>query len=204
MRRALARSVGVVAVAAAGAIGPLAGCGDDEAGPTTAEPTSAEPTSIESEEDTTVPSSDAPTVAGVTLTAAVRLDRRQVVFDYTLANTGDDAVAVVDTATVIDTLEPVGDAAYRASFLRTEGDAAGGAPLPPLRGVVVAAGGELTATAAVTGQFERLPDAVQLCIEVVPPRWTDAGGGVAEFPYRSPGTEPALACTEQIPVPAAG
>jgi hypothetical protein len=201
MRRALA---GLVAVAAVGLVSVAVGCGDDEAG--TSPPSTPPSTTAGGQEDTTVPSSDAPTpaVAGVSLTASVRLDGSRVLFDYALANTGSEPVAVVDTAGVIDVLEPTGDGAYRAAFLRTEGDPAGGSPLPSLQGVVVAAGDELARTAGITGQFDRLPPAVQLCIEVVPQPWTDHGAGVARFPYRPTGTEPALACTDQLTVPAPG
>lgn len=202
MRRAVA---GLVAVAAVGLVSVAVGCGDDEAGTS---PSSSSPPSTRDggQEDTTVPSSDAstPVVAGVSLTASVRLDGSRVLFDYALANTGADPVAVVDTDGVIDALEPTGDGAYRAAFLRTEGDPAGGSPLPSLQGVVVAAGDELARTAGITGQFDSLPTAVQLCIEVVPQPWADDGAGVARFPYRPTGTEPALACTDQLTVPTPG
>lgn len=190
------------AVAAALATGAV-GCGaDDETGD------GADTAVPVQEETTTVPTSDAPAAPtapeGVSLTATVRLDRRRVLFDYTLANAGREPVAVVDTGSVIDTLDPVGEGGYRAAFLRGEADPAGGAPLPFLRGVVVAAGAELTGTAGITGQFEDLPSTVELCIEVAPRPWTDEGDGVAEFPYRVPGTAPVLACTGQLAVPPAG
>lgn len=193
----------VAAVLAAALAAGAVGCGGDDGtgdGAETATPGQ--------EETTTVPASDTPTAPtapeSVSLTATVRLDRRRVLFDYTLANAGAEPVAVVDTGSVIDTLEPVGEGGYRAAFLRGEADPAGGAPLPLLRGVVVAAGAELTGTAGITGQFEDLPTTVELCIEVAARPWTDEGDGVAEFPYRMPGTPPVLACTGQLAVPPAG
>lgn len=189
-------------LAAALATGAVACGGDDETGD------GAETAAPVEEETTTVPTGDDPTATiapeGVSLTATVRLDRRRVLFDYTLANTGAEPVAVVDTGSVIDTLDPLGDGGYRAAFLRSEADATAGAPLPFLRGVVVAAGARLTGTAGITGQFEDLPPTVELCIEVAPQPWTDKGDGVAEFPYRAPGTPPVLACTGQLAVPPAG
>jgi hypothetical protein len=177
----------------------VAGCGGDDRGG--APPTTA----TGSQEDTTVPTTDTPTAPdGVSLSAAVRLDRRRVLFDYTLANTGAEPVAVVDPTRVIDTLDQLADGVYRAGFLRNQADPAGGSPLPFLEGVIVAAGGELTGTAGITGQFDELPEKVQLCIEVVPQPWTDAGGGVAQFPYGTPAAERLLACTEQLAVPSTG
>ncbi len=173
------------------------GCGrDDESGASSDD---------RRQEDTTVPSSsDASTPADVRLTAAVRLDGRRVLFDYALANGGAAPVAVVDPDTVIDTLEPVGAGGYRASYLRTEGDTAGGSPLPSLVGMIVGPGDELTGTAGISGEFDTLPETVELCIEVVPQPWTDDGAGVARFPYRPIGADPALACTDQLTVPAPG
>lgn len=172
-------------------------CGDDEG----SAPTTTGAPVAGAEEETDVPTAELFEPArDVVLTATVRLDRNRVLFDYTLANTGADDVAVVDPATVVDTLTPV-DGGYRAAFLRTSGDATAGAPLPTLRGLVVAAGGEITGTTGITGQFDELPPAVELCIEVVPRPWTDAGDGVAEMPYRPTDTEPALACSGQLAVP---
>lgn len=175
-----------------------AGCGDDgEAASTTTRPA---PTSPDGQETDTVATTGIP-ASGVTLTATVGLDRGRVVFDYTLANSGDEPVAVVDPAGVVDVLDPAGEDAYRASFLRATGDPSGGSPLPSLEGLVVAPGAELTGAVGISGQFDDLPGRVQLCLEVVPAPWTDAGGGVARFPYRSTGTDPLLACTDQLAVP---
>lgn len=194
--RSRSRAGALLALACLGLLG--SGCGDDGDGTTTT--TRPAPTSPDGQEPDTVATTGIP-ASGVTLTATVRLDRSRVVFDYTLANTGGEPVAVVDPAGVVDVLDPAGEGAYRASFLRATGDPSGGSPLPSLEGLVVAPGAELTGTAGISGQFEDLPDRVQLCLEVVPAPWTDAGGGVARFPYRSTGTDPLLACTDQLPVP---
>lgn len=178
----------------------LAGaCGDDDDG---SAPTTTGAPATGGEEETDVPTAEPSEPArDVALTASVRLDRSRVLFDYTLANTGADDVAVVDPATVVDTLTSVEGGGYRAAYLRTSGDATAAAPLPMLRGFVVAAGGEITGTTGITGQFDELPPAVELCIEVVPRPWTDAGDGVAEMPYRPTDTEPVLACSGQLAVP---
>jgi hypothetical protein len=179
------------------------GCGDDDAATSTTTTTAPPaPTSTDAEETDTVPTTGTP-APGVTLTATVRLDGTRVAFDYALANSGVEPVAVVDPAGVVDALDPAGDGAYRASFLRATGDPSGGSPLPSLEGLVVAPGAELPGTAGITGRFDELPDTVQLCIEVVPAPWTDAGGGVARFPYRPTGTPATLACTDQLAVPPA-
>jgi hypothetical protein len=206
--RPAARTARVVAAAAAVAVAALAaGCGDDDGG--SSGTTRSTGTTADTEEDTTVSTesgtgggSDAVPAERVELTADVRLDGSRVVFDYTLANTRDEPVAIVDPGSVVDTLEPAGEDGYRAAFLRTEGDPAGG-PLPMIDGLVVAAGAEATGTARITGEFERLLATVELCIEVAPQPWADAGGGVARFPYRETGTPPELACTGPIPVPGA-
>jgi hypothetical protein len=176
-----------------GGVAVVAGCGGDETGAATT--TTATPTTV-----TTTSTTAGGPVDDVTLTAQVRLDGSRVLFDYVLANGGPEPIALVDPASVVDELEPSGEGAFRASFLRTSADPATGGPLPSLRGKVAAAGAEIAGTAGITGQFEQLPETVQLCIEIVPRPWTDAGGGVAEFPYRLPGTAPALACTERLPV----
>jgi hypothetical protein len=191
---------GTAAIVAAVAVVLAGACsGDDERPASTTAPNGA------ANEETAVPTAEPVTPApDVTLTATVRLERGRVLFDYVLANTGDEDVAVVDVASVIDTLATTGDDAYRAAFLRTSGDATAGAPLPFLQGLVVPAGDELTGTAAITGRFDRVPATVQLCIEVVPQPWTDAGGGVAELPYRPVDAVPVLACTDQLAVPDGG
>jgi hypothetical protein len=189
----------VLALACLAAV--AAGCGDDDDASTATTTTPSAPTGGE---ETAVPATGTP-AAGASLTATVRLDRSRVLFDYALTNAGDEPLAVVDPAGVVDVLEPAGgEDAYRASFLRSSGDPAGGSPLPSLPGVIVAPGAEWTGTAGITGQFDRLPRTVQLCIEVVPQPWTDAGGGVAEVPYRPTDVEPLLACTDQLAVPGAG
>ena len=141
--------------------------------------------------------------AGVELIATLFRDGQRLSFDYTLANRGAEPIAVVDTLAVMDQLEPLEGGAYRIVYARTTGDAAAGSPspLPDLQGKVVTPDGQLATTARVTGVWDEIPPEVELCIEVVPQPWTDAGGGVATFPYRAPDTEPTLACSGRLPVP---
>jgi hypothetical protein len=183
---------GIAVLVAAGLAVAAAGCGDgDREGEPVAGATETTDTAGGGED------------TGVELTATVFREGPRLSFDYTLANTGTGPIAVVDTLAVLDQLEPLDGGAYRIVFARTTGDAAAGSPspLPDLQGKVVTADGQLATTARVTGDWDEISPEVELCIEVVPQPWTDAGGGVATFPYRAPDTEPTLACSGRLPVP---
>ena len=178
------RSVAVVVAAALAA----AGCGGDDGGD------GAEARGQEQQEEQV-----ADTAAE--LTATVRLEGRTVVFDYALVNQGDEPLGVVDVATVMDRLEQLDGGANRVSYLRASADPAAGSPLPDLQGILLPAGGTVTGTARVTGEFDLVPPTVELCIEVVAEDVEGAAGGTATFPYRHPDTPPTLACTGRLPVP---
>jgi hypothetical protein len=187
---------GVAALVAAGLAVAAAGCGDgDQEGEPVAD--AAETTGAAGGGE------EADMATGVELTATVFREGARLSFDYRLANTGTEAIAVVDTLAVLDQLEPLDGGAYRIVYARATGDAAAGSPspLPDLQGRVVTHAGQLATTARVTGDWDEIPPEVELCIEVVPPPWTDAGGGVANFPYRAPGTPPTLACSGRLAVP---
>jgi hypothetical protein len=186
----------IAVLAAAGLAATAVGCGDDDQ--------EGEPVADASEATgTTGGGEEAGEAAGVELTATVFREGQRLSFDYTLANTGSEPIAVVDTLAVMDQLEPLDGGAYRIVYARTTGDAAAGSPspLPDQQGKVVTPDGQLATTARVTGDWDEVPPEVELCIEVVPPPWTDAGGGVATFPYRAPDAEPALACSGRLPAP---
>ena len=85
--------------------------------------------------------------------------------------------------------------------VRSTADPSGGEPLPDLQGRAVPEGDEVTGTARVTGEFEEVPPAVELCIEVVTEGVQDAGDGIVTFPYRDPDTPPVLACSGRVAVP---
>lgn len=181
------------AVVAAAAALAAAGCGDDGGDGAEARGQAQQDRQEEQEEQV------ADTAAE--LTATVRREGRKVVVEYVLVNEGDEPLGVVDVATVMDRLEPLDGGAYRVSYLRASADPAAGSPLPDLQGTLLPAGGTVTGTARVTGEFDQVPPAVQLCIEVVADDVEGSAGGTASFPYRHPDTPPTLACTGRLPVP---
>ena len=188
---------GIAMLVAAGIAVVAAGCGDgDEEGEPVADATAS---------TATAGGEEAGVATDVELIATVFREGQRLSFDYTLANGGAEPIAVVDTLTVLDQLEPLDGGAYRIVYARMTGDAAAGSPspspLPDLQGKVVTPHGQLATTARVTGDWDEVPPEVELCIEVVPQPWTDAGGGVADFPYRAPDAEPTLACSGRLPVP---
>ena len=112
--------------------------------------------------------------ARVELTATVFREGQRLSFEYTLANTGSEPIALVDTLAVMDQLEPLDGGAYRIVYARTTADAAAGSPspLPDQQGKLVTPDGSAGHGRRVTGDWDKVPAEVELCIEVVPPPWT--------------------------------
>jgi len=193
-RPAPARAVAAgLALATAGALA-LAGCGDDD----TADGDGGSAGDDGESQEEGVTDDDWPRADGVTLDATPAAADRHVRIEFTLTNTGDVPVAVVDPADTPDRVASLDGGAVRVSYLGTEGAPGGGDAVPPGEGVLLAPGASHSGTARALGRGEDVPPELEMCVEVVADFFDDDDGdGRVTFPYRPTDEAPTVACSDR-------
>lgn len=136
----------------------------------------------------------------VTVEATATADRGTVVIDFTVTNDGDAPVAVIDPTSRPDHEEPLGDGVVRVAFLAPV-DGGGGEPPPPGEGVLLAPGESHSGTTRALTRDAEVPDAIEVCVEVVADHYADDDGdGLVTFALRTSADPPTLACSGRLTV----
>ena len=176
----------------------LGGCGDDDPADDDGSTTAANGAGEESD----VADDAWPLAEGVTLEAQVAPGDRHVIIAFTITNTGDTPVAVLDPEATPDRESTLGDGTVRVSFLGPEAAAGGGGePPPPGEGVLLAPGADHSGTTTALTRGGDLPATVEVCVEVVADfQADDDGDGQVTFPYRPTSELPTVACSGPVPV----
>jgi hypothetical protein len=183
------RRAGVAGVVALATAVVLSGCGGDDEG-----------AAGDGRGDEIV-TDDSRRTDDVTVDATATADRGTVVIDFTVTNDGDVPVAVVDPTSRPDHEVPVADGVVQISFLAPVGGSRGGEPLPPGEGVLLAPGESHSGTTRALTRDAEVPDAVEVCVEVVVDHYADADSdGLVTFPLRTSADPPTLACSARLPV----
>lgn len=185
MRRTLAIALSALALTAA--------CGGDAQG---GEGSGAGPD--EEERDGAV--DDVRLNEDVSMAVTATAGDRHVAIEFTVTNDGTRPVAVVDPEAGGDRDADLGDGAARVSYLGPEGRP-GGEPPPQGEGVLLPPGASHRGTARALTRGGELPQAIELCVEVVADFDADRDGdGRVTFPYRLTGDAPTVACSGRVPV----